>query len=192
MRRAKLVGRLGDESPPGSAVIEPTFNQAHRSRWPEHSGLSKGRSTTGERDARDSWRADGIRLRLSIESPSGVWPDPSGVVRPWTERLGRLRQWSHQRLVAGLDPNVAPLASALLLGRRDGVDPDLNDAFARTGTTHLMAISGLHLQALAMTLWLICRVAGVGRRRTWWVVILASTGYAIVVGLARRSCGRWR
>ena len=62
---------------------------------------------------------------------------------------GASRSWSHARLVERLDPAIAPLAAALLLGRREEVEPEVNDAFARTGTTHLLAISGLQLQALA-------------------------------------------
>jgi len=144
----------------------------------------EGPLNPGERDARDAWRAEGVRLRISAGSPSGVWADPSGTIWPWTYRLGRIRDWSHRRLVACLDPTVAALASALLLGRRDAVDPELNDAFARTGTTHLLAISGLHLQALAASTWLSCRVVRIGRRQSWWVVILSSTTYTILVGLA--------
>ena len=34
---------------------------------------------------------------------------------------------------------------ALALGDRRGVDPALRDRFARTGTAHLLAISGLHV-----------------------------------------------
>ena len=49
----------------------------------------------------------------------------------------------------------------LLLGQREGIEPEVNDAFARTGTTHLLAISGLQLQALALALLLVFRVAGV-------------------------------
>jgi len=147
-------------------------------------GPIEGPLNPGERDARDSWRAEGVRLRLVIDSPSGVWADPAGAAWPWTDRLGRARAWSHRRLVEGLDPAVAPLASALLLGRREGVDPDLTDAFNVTGTTHLLAISGLHLQALAMMLWLAFRLAGVGRRKATWAVMLASTAYAVLVGLA--------
>ena len=56
------------------------------------------------------------------------------------------------RLAAQLDPGTAPLASALILGQREEIDPEINDAFARTGTTHLLAISGLQLQALALFL----------------------------------------
>ena len=137
----------------------------------------------GERDGRDFWRSQGVRLRVAVDSPSGVWDDPGGTIWPWTYRLGRVRAWADRRLVAGLDPSIAPLASALVLGRREGVDPGLNDAFARTGTTHLLAISGLHLQALAALVWLACRAAGVRHRPALITVMLASAVYAGLVGL---------
>ena len=75
--------------------------------------------------------------------------DPAGAGSSFGRWLGRLRAWSRERLVGGMDPEVEPLAAALLLGRREGVDPEVNDAFARTGTTHLLAISGMHMQMLA-------------------------------------------
>jgi competence protein ComEC len=137
----------------------------------------------GELDPRELPRARGIRLRLAVDEPSGVWPDPDGAPWPWTRALGRARAWSHDRLVAGLDPEIAPLAAALLLGRREGVDPDVNDAFARTGTTHLLAISGLHLQALAALILFSCLALGSGRKAALLAVIAATAGYAMLVGL---------
>jgi competence protein ComEC len=137
----------------------------------------------GEFDYRDYLRAQGVRLRLAVAEPGGVWRVGGGAALPWTRWLGRARAWSHARLTAGLDPRVAPLAAALLLGRREGVDPDVNDAFARTGTTHLLAISGLHLQVLAGLLWLTFRAVGVERRVAFGAVALATIGYALLVGL---------
>src|SRR5262249_48336947 len=103
----------------------------------------------GEFDYRAFLRADGIRLRLSVDGPESIWYDASSRTSTSLLLLGRIRAWSYSRLVSGLDPDTAPLAAALLLGRREGVDPEVNDAFARTGTTHLLAISGLHLQVLS-------------------------------------------
>ncbi|HWE34959.1 MAG TPA: ComEC/Rec2 family competence protein [Isosphaeraceae bacterium] len=137
----------------------------------------------GELDPRELPHARGIRLRLTVDEPSGVWPVPDGHPWPWTRALGRARAWSHDRLVAGLDPEIAPLAAALLLGRREGVDPDVNDAFARTGTTHLLAISGLHLQALAALILFACLALGSGRKSALLAVIAATAAYAILVGL---------
>jgi len=138
----------------------------------------------GEFDARDFLRAQGIRLTMSVDDPEGVWGVQGGPGWSWTRVLGRARAWSYRTLVGRLDPKAAPLAAALLLGRREGVDPEVNDAFARTGTTHLLAISGLHLQVLAGVLWVACRAAGLRRPWAFAVVIAATAGYAGLVGLA--------
>ena len=144
----------------------------------------EGPLNPGEVDFRPILRARGIRLKLGIDEPSGISADPDGEDWPWTRTLGAVRAWSARRLASGLDPSVAPLASALLLGRREEVEPEVNDAFARTGTTHLLAISGLHLQVLAVFLGLCVRGAGVGRKGTFGVVILGTVLYACLVGLA--------
>ena len=88
------------------------------------------------------------------------------------------------RLVDRLDTRTAPLASALILGQREDIDPEVNDAFARTGTTHLLAISGLQIQVLAFSLGLVLRAIGLPRRLAYGGVALATIGYAILVGLA--------
>ncbi|WP_422928443.1 DNA internalization-related competence protein ComEC/Rec2 [Singulisphaera sp. PoT] len=137
----------------------------------------------GEFDYRAYLRAQGIRVRLTIDSPEGVWQDERTPGSGFDRWIGAARAWSHGRLVAGLDPRVAPLAAALLLGRREGVDPEVNDAFARTGTTHLLAISGLHLQVLAGALWFLFRMLGFGRRGAFLAVALTTLGYALLVGL---------
>jgi len=144
----------------------------------------EGPLNPGEFDARPLLRGRGVRLRLSVDGPSGVWDDPGGVDWPWTRRLGAVRAWSLRQLATGLDPATLPLAAGLLLGRREAVDPAVNDAFARTGTTHLLAISGLHLQLLAWVLAVLARSAGVGRRTTFLLVGLGTVGYAGLVGLA--------
>jgi competence protein ComEC len=138
----------------------------------------------GEFDYRAYLQAQGIRLRLTVDEPESVWRDPSGTDDLLLGWLGSLKEWSHARLVERLDPSIAPLAAALLLGRREEVEPEVNDAFARTGTTHLLAISGLQLQALAGALLLWFRVVGVPRRPAYLAVGLMMFGYALLVGLA--------
>ncbi len=95
-----------------------------------------------------------------------------------------MRAWSRERLVGGVDRRIEPLAAALLLGRHEGVDPEVNDAFARTGTTHLLAISGMHMQVLAAALLIAARVLGVPRRPAYMGVAMATISYAILVGPA--------
>ena len=138
----------------------------------------------GEFDYREFLRGQGIDLRLTVNDPSGLERDPIGTTGSFARGLGQLRAWSRSRLVDQLDPGTAALAAALVLGQRDEVAPEVNDAFARTGTTHLLAISGLQLQVLAVALGLGLRALGVPRRPAYAAVALVSIGYAILVGAA--------
>src|SRR5262249_2788709 len=79
----------------------------------------------GEFNAREYDRAQGVRLHLAVDDGQGVWRESSPSRSPWsgTRLRGVVRAWSHARLVEGLDSRIAPLAAALLLGQREGVDP---------------------------------------------------------------------
>ena len=138
----------------------------------------------GEFDYRDFLRAQQIRMRIVVDSQSGLTADPEG--REWllTRWLEQIRSTCRTHLATGLEPRTAALAGALILGQRDDIDPEVNDAFARTGTTHLLAISGLQLQVLAYSLGRLLRLTGLPRRMAYLAVALATIGYALLVGLA--------
>jgi len=138
----------------------------------------------GEFDYRAFMRAQGIRLRITVDDPESFWRDDRGTDSKFSGLLGRIQRGSRAQVFDRFDPAIAPLAAALLLGQREGIEPEVNDAFARTGTTHLLAISGLQLQALAFALLLVFRVVGLRRRPAYLVTGLAMVGYALLVGLA--------
>ena len=73
------------------------------------------------------------------------------------------------------------LVSALVFARRDRLDPDLRDAFATTGTAHLLAISGFHVGVLVgLIIWTLGRL--VPPRRAFAVGTLAAWTYVAVLG----------
>lgn len=92
--------------------------------------------------------------------------------------------WIRGRLVARYGAELSPLAVALVLGDRREIDPALADAFALTGTLHLLAVSGLHVAFLAA---LLAFALSVGRlsptARAAWTT-LAVAAYAGLVGAA--------
>jgi competence protein ComEC len=173
----------------GRALVAVAGNvvEIHAGQAVEAAGqLSRiaGPLNPGEFDYRDFLRSQGIRLRLSIDDPASLSLDRTEADSTWHRWLGDVRQACRARLTERLGTRTAPLASALILGQRDEIDPEDNDAFARTGTTHLLAISGLQLQILAAALALCFRVAGMPRRLAYFGVALATVGYSILVGLA--------
>ncbi len=63
-------------------------------------------------------------------------------------------------------PGTWPLASALILARKEALDPAVREAFAVAGIAHLLAISGFHVGVVALLVSVVIRGAGAGPRRT--------------------------
>ena len=62
-------------------------------------------------------------------------------------------------------PGTWPLASALILARKEALDPAIREAFAVAGIAHLLAISGFHVGVVALLVSVVIRGAGAGPRR---------------------------
>jgi len=94
------------------------------------------------------------RYRASLELPLDLLVRRAPPARPSlsaraTAAIERVRVTLAERLArferrAGLDG----LGAALLLGRRDALEHERVDRFTRTGTRHLLAVSGLHVGLL--------------------------------------------
>ena len=80
-----------------------------------------------------------------------------------------------------IDARRAALASALLLGVREELDDETNSSFAKTGTIHLLSISGLHVGILSMFLFAVLRLGFIGRRLALSGVALVTLAYALVI-----------
>jgi competence protein ComEC len=135
--------------------------------------------------------ADGCEGTLRLRMPTDTVPGGSRLVIAGQYRgrgtfrverllvLGRRRAWRFAlrdavgRRIRSLYGTRAPLVEAIILGRRDDVDPQLRRSFVNAGIAHLLAISGLHVGVLAGWIVILLRVVG-GRRLAWscsaWVV----------------------
>jgi competence protein ComEC len=66
----------------------------------------------------------------------------------WRTRVFDLRRELSQSLELALPPDQSAVAQALLLGLRGQLPSDVVEDFRNTGTSHLLAISGLHVGVL--------------------------------------------
>jgi len=102
----------------------------------------------------------------------------------------RLRLYLADRIGRVLgESDAAGVLRAITVGSRDGLNDALWERYARTGTTHLMAISGLHigLAALAaytaaMLAFAACRLRSENHRLALCVSLLAAGAYVAVSG----------
>jgi competence protein ComEC len=76
-------------------------------------------------------------------------------------RLGNvLRECLLDRLDRVISADVAALAHGLLFGERASLSDEVDEAFRRTGLTHLLAISGMNLAIFLAGLWFVLRLFG--------------------------------
>jgi competence protein ComEC len=75
----------------------------------------------------------------------------------------------------------ASLLTGILLGDDSGLPQSVQDEFRRTGTTHIIAISGYNITILIGILSTIT-VGFMGRRRAFYVMVLGLSVYAVMVG----------
>ena len=80
-----------------------------------------------------------------------------------------------------LFPNHSALAEALLLGRRESIDPALRERFANAGLSHLLAISGMHVGMIAGILLLVGRI-WFSLRSLVWPIIGILAAYLAMIG----------
>jgi ComEC/Rec2-related protein len=93
---------------------------------------------------------------VPVRSPTVIWTDETRLVLhpaqglPGIRRIAR--EWLRKRL-ARLDPLGGPMVLALLLGDRGALSPEIADDVRRSGSSHVLALSGMHLGVLALILY---------------------------------------
>jgi competence protein ComEC len=102
----------------------------------------------------------------------------------WTfsAAIDRLRTGGNDQLWRQLSHEQSGLAAAIMLGSREQLGREWNEAFFQTGTVHLMAISGLHVGMLALGLVWLMRLLMIQERWAMLIVIAVCFLYVMVTG----------
>jgi competence protein ComEC len=143
-----------------------------------------GSLNPGEFDYAIHGRADrcGSRLRTSFKECVSVMSTGKSW-SPW-RIVNRVRDHGKRVLRRHVGDDHAGLAAAVLLGAKERLEPDQTDAFIRTGTIHLLAISGLHVGILAGAMLFVVRRLPIPRG--WGLAAVAgSTVFYMVLTDAR-------
>lgn len=104
---------------------------------------------------------------------------------PLNEAAASARRWLLDGLDAVVPEPEAALGAGILLGVRSGISPEIADAFARAGLTHVVAISGWNIAIVAALIAGLLRPLG-RRPGGWWLVPIATAaaigGYVVLTG----------
>jgi competence protein ComEC len=106
---------------------------------------------------------------LTLDAPAPPWPL-------------RVKRRAIETIEARLPPVSAALLGGLLLRERSDLPREIHEHFRRSGTYHVLAVSGFHVGILAAAVFLALRFTRASPRLAACVAIPVVAGFACVVG----------
>ena len=101
-----------------------------------------------------------------------------------SETAGGLRAWARRLLAAraaAAGPEAAAIVTAILIGDRAGLTPEVQDRLQRAGTYHVIAISGGNIALLVATVLALFAIAGFTGTFATGMAIISVVAYALIV-----------
>jgi competence protein ComEC len=134
----------------------------------------------GEFDFAAHARADRQLARIRSTAPDCVTVLARGS--PWSavRALDTVRSGGRRIVGQYVGPQHAALASAILLGAREGLHYDQTEPYLVTGTVHVLVVSGVNVAILAVGLLGLMRMGWISRRAGLAIIMAVVVGYALV------------
>lgn len=79
------------------------------------------------------------------------------------------------------EPQASFLAG-ILIGAKQGIPERLMEAFNRTGTTHIIALSGFNITIIAQAILIACKSLGLARKKSFWVSCFLIACFVLLTG----------
>ena len=138
----------------------------------------------GQFNAKRVMELRGITCELVATSPRDLEITSPATGFSLPRIAASCRKWMESTLREGIssDPLVCNLLAGIVLGVTSDIPDALQEEFRQTGTFHLFSVSGLHVGMIALILWQVLRMAGVGRGIATCVIIPALFFYALLTG----------
>ncbi len=130
----------------------------------------------------DFLRVRGIDRILRCDHPDTVRliERPSGLAARLSRLRDGVRSECDRLMFDHLPPRLQPVAASLLIGDRSDLKDETETAFIRSGTMHILAISGLHIGVLASFIMLLCRAVRLRTMTTALLVLAVIYCYAAI------------
>ena len=126
--------------------------------------------------------SQGIVARMSVPTPAAVQ-----VIRrapgSFFRFLYAAKQSFREQIDAHLAGDTATVLKAVLLGDRERLGGRLRASFNKSGTTHILAISGLHVGIVYGAIFWLCRMLLIQRWPRRAIVLSVVISYAVTTGL---------
>ncbi|MBC8555370.1 MAG: DNA internalization-related competence protein ComEC/Rec2 [Candidatus Brocadiales bacterium] len=124
-----------------------------------------------------------VEATASVVSLNNIEILSEGYGNPFYTFVYGLKEKLNSVIEKNVNKKSVPLVSSILLGDREKVPENLMDGFLKTGTIHFLAISGLHVGILVVSLHYLLRLFRLNRRYLAMIIILIVLLYAAITGV---------
>ena len=104
--------------------------------------------------------------------------------RTFFEKLIILRKNLGTIIYKNLPEREAALLCAMLLGERDGIDDKTTENFSSCGLSHIIAVSGLHVNAICAALYFALGLFGLSKKKSSFFIIAFLFIYVPLTGMS--------
>ena len=151
---------------------------------------------------------DEISVKGKLETPKDLEENPafsyqkylakdglySSMVFPVVEKTGwrnekpvsfflfKIKEAFEERISRVLPQPQQGFLNGILFGEKGGMSPALKENFARTGTSHLVALSGFNITIITQALAAFFLFWGVNRKKVFWLAFLSIWLFVLMVG----------
>ena len=170
----------------GPATVRPLYGQVY-----ELTGKLQRPNSDGDFDYASYLAKNGVHAMMyypQYSVPLDWWP--SGYLSLQLAVVGRLhgvRDAVAQSVGRSVRQPEAAYLAGILVGAQGIVPADIKEMFSRTGTSHILALSGYNITVIIGVLTYL--LAPLGRRRSFWFALAGIVAFTLAVG-ATPSVGR--
>lgn len=144
--------------------------------------LAMGRVNHGIRDVEDYYRSRDVHTRLNLRGPgavqrisNGQWYSPSYIA-------ARLRNATAARLAQATPEESLPFVLTVWLGDRRRIGETAYGDFVESGTAHILAVSGVHMGIVYLSMTYLLRLFVRHRRARLLMLMAAVLLFAMTAG----------
>jgi len=165
-------------APPGLQLSPGTrVEVVSRLRVPRRAG------NPGETDTRAMFARRGITHTMSVPEPGRIVVlDRPSALAPSSLAYSVHLEF-HRLIGSRVSSERAAVLGATLLGERGNLSPAQREKYVRSGTVHLLVVSGLHVGLLTGAIVFMLRVLGADPRWAWGIGALAALAYLGITGV---------
>ncbi|MFH1753007.1 MAG: ComEC/Rec2 family competence protein [Candidatus Omnitrophota bacterium] len=131
---------------------------------------------------RDYMENKGIYSILSVKKGSSVKILEEARGRLLRMSAYRLRRRTRRMIKENMSGSSASMISAMVLGAREDLPERLRQLMVRSGTVHIIAISGLHVGLVSLMALIVLRFFGIPKKASYIITFFALLFYCVLTG----------